>query len=819
MEGDQHSKEASNPPVKEGTIVTPDTPSALGLVGHHGKVDTGVTTATPTTIPGKGLRSHTISYFHQPFILPSATAPGAGWGHQETTPLTAGSAGMLAATAAGAHGHVGCVAPSPLSKVAYLYHSNMLESSSASSSLSASDQSMPVEDLVTPNHTVSSAPAIVSDPSCHMSDAWPSGGSSNNRDATGLLGGAQVSNGDVREMQPGAKRLSSLGLSLLEVGHRLGAPMSAPLSESREAQSDSLHSGPLSCRIEGRVGAVGVLPGGDDYFSFPTEPLQNNLSHLNQHYSLKVYLVNGPVQGGYQQVLVDQIALTSWTSDKAHTGNVDEARSLTDKGIQGILSDSHVPVHTGEPSLRLNSQRQGISYFSCHDPMLSTRERELSPDRIMALILYQPVNRPCLPKAEKVVQDLASKVPVFFHTAPRDLFSEIRAYVDQHHVPYTLVVGAIEGPVGQLNEPMPDSTKDHSSSLTPGPVVETSFLVYVACAVLGIMTIGSVGLLVHRYYCQRNRRPQGASGSYTITIADLGNNNHPALGNTGSVKRGIDAEVLKRFPVQKYTPELVGKCRMGSPVDAYSPRQAKCDRDAWPNHSQTPIMQKVTTISRVDCKASQAESLDEEALRNQEFLVGLDLAGELPKVPTLAQRVTTAATLPRLRSSGSGGNLATATSSIHTLTDLFDVTAIPITPPMLPTRPSSGFDRWTSQDLCPICLCEFQVGEHVRVLPCHHPFHCECIDPWLLYVSTVCPMCKSNMSEAIHSSAGGLSEHSMVAPNVGIPRPVRLSSLGISPPNPTTGRVEYQQNRLPLILNWFAETNTTACPDPSLVEP
>mmetsp|Transcript_53526 Transcript_53526/g.158440 ORF Transcript_53526/g.158440 Transcript_53526/m.158440 type:complete len:129 (-) Transcript_53526:62-448(-) len=49
-------------------------------------------------------------------------------------------------------------------------------------------------------------------------------------------------------------------------------------------------------------------------------------------------------------------------------------------------------------------------------------------------------------------------------------------------------------------------------------------------------------------------------------------------------------------------------------------------------------------------------------------------------------------------------------------------------------------------DECSICLCEFEgeagcPGGHVRVLPCKHVYHAECIDPWLQR-SIVCPNCK-----------------------------------------------------------------------------
>ena len=36
------------------------------------------------------------------------------------------------------------------------------------------------------------------------------------------------------------------------------------------------------------------------------------------------------------------------------------------------------------------------------------------------------------------------------------------------------------------------------------------------------------------------------------------------------------------------------------------------------------------------------------------------------------------------------------------------------------------------QDSCVVCLCEFEDGDLVTVLPCFHEFHTECIEPWLL---------------------------------------------------------------------------------------
>jgi len=45
-----------------------------------------------------------------------------------------------------------------------------------------------------------------------------------------------------------------------------------------------------------------------------------------------------------------------------------------------------------------------------------------------------------------------------------------------------------------------------------------------------------------------------------------------------------------------------------------------------------------------------------------------------------------------------------------------------------------------SEDRCCICLIEFQEGEQVASLPCHHIFHSECIHKWVEMGGDRCPM-------------------------------------------------------------------------------
>lgn len=46
---------------------------------------------------------------------------------------------------------------------------------------------------------------------------------------------------------------------------------------------------------------------------------------------------------------------------------------------------------------------------------------------------------------------------------------------------------------------------------------------------------------------------------------------------------------------------------------------------------------------------------------------------------------------------------------------------------------------------CSICTEDFNKGEEVRMLPCSHKFHPECVDPWLLNVSGTCPLCRIDL--------------------------------------------------------------------------
>lgn len=54
--------------------------------------------------------------------------------------------------------------------------------------------------------------------------------------------------------------------------------------------------------------------------------------------------------------------------------------------------------------------------------------------------------------------------------------------------------------------------------------------------------------------------------------------------------------------------------------------------------------------------------------------------------------------------------------------------------------------------ICAICLEEFEDNEKVKVLPCHHRFHIDCLVPWLTRRHASCPLCKFDVLEHIQKS-------------------------------------------------------------------
>lgn len=52
----------------------------------------------------------------------------------------------------------------------------------------------------------------------------------------------------------------------------------------------------------------------------------------------------------------------------------------------------------------------------------------------------------------------------------------------------------------------------------------------------------------------------------------------------------------------------------------------------------------------------------------------------------------------------------------------------------------------TENTQCQICFCDYTDGEKLRMLPCFHDYHVQCIDRWLKD-NTTCPICRANLAD------------------------------------------------------------------------
>jgi len=79
----------------------------------------------------------------------------------------------------------------------------------------------------------------------------------------------------------------------------------------------------------------------------------------------------------------------------------------------------------------------------------------------------------------------------------------------------------------------------------------------------------------------------------------------------------------------------------------------------------------------------------------------------------------------------SGASSTVAKKSVHNL-DVF------------PSYTYDGTHLPADKNTCSICLCEYEKGEQIKIIPCVHFFHRHCIDEWMRR-SCDCPICKTKI--------------------------------------------------------------------------
>ncbi|KAI8960616.1 hypothetical protein F5Y11DRAFT_329268 [Daldinia sp. FL1419] len=99
---------------------------------------------------------------------------------------------------------------------------------------------------------------------------------------------------------------------------------------------------------------------------------------------------------------------------------------------------------------------------------------------------------------------------------------------------------------------------------------------------------------------------------------------------------------------------------------------------------------------------------------------------------------------------------------------------------------------------CSICTEDFTVGQDVRVLPCDHKFHPQCIDPWLVNVSGTCPLCRLDLRPHAEGEEDGEGNWPSVHPDAAGGGPID-SHLA---PMPESDVDATQRRRRSRLLDW-----------------
>ncbi|XP_068343565.1 uncharacterized protein [Pyrus communis] len=78
-----------------------------------------------------------------------------------------------------------------------------------------------------------------------------------------------------------------------------------------------------------------------------------------------------------------------------------------------------------------------------------------------------------------------------------------------------------------------------------------------------------------------------------------------------------------------------------------------------------------------------------------------------------------------------------------------------------PLKSHTKVDKSKSGDdveQCYICLAEYEEGDKIRVLPCHHEYHMLCVDKWLKEIHGVCLLCRGDVREGFTDCSVSNSE-------------------------------------------------------------
>ncbi|KAL8276311.1 hypothetical protein RQP46_011277 [Phenoliferia psychrophenolica] len=276
------------------------------------------------------------------------------------------------------------------------------------------------------------------------------------------------------------------------------------------------------------------------------------------------------------------------------------------------------------------------------------------------------------------------------------------------------------GANGTTTAASPSST---SSSSNNGP--NTGLAMIILYAITGVVTFMFL-IVILSGAVRAIRHPERYGPRAALTRTGGGGGRAPQ-----SRAGGLTRAILDTFPVVKFGRSTEAEVR----DDEEAPKEVDVELDRMSKEEMSavvvPSVAAEAEAHEIEAGVSKKrESSHASGSRHSLDDVYEDATGVVP--PT-----TTSSLLPASTSSTSD---PLSSSSLPS----------PLPPPTTTTETPTTINPADvdSGTTCPICVCEFEEGEDVRILPCdgRHRFHPDCIDPWLLQVSSLCPLCRLDLS-------------------------------------------------------------------------
>ncbi|TFK89078.1 hypothetical protein K466DRAFT_519611 [Polyporus arcularius HHB13444] len=240
----------------------------------------------------------------------------------------------------------------------------------------------------------------------------------------------------------------------------------------------------------------------------------------------------------------------------------------------------------------------------------------------------------------------------------------------------------------------------------------------------------------------------------------------PGAFGAQSRARGLTRAILDTFPVVKF---------------------GRTDVPAVPAHPKDVESADGDQLSPVPTKVAPADGSDVEVeLRDWNAVSSqLDDAQQWKTQPDAAIAV---AALPTLAHTPGADGDDRQDDPLNRAGSSSDVPQVVPRPRKPAAASASGGDKDVVPDAigretCPICIVDFEEGDDLRVLPCegHHRFHRECVDQWLLELSSSCPICRQDF-QALQTmmNAGEEGDTLEPPPPHGGPRPISSAAARFS---------------------------------------